>query len=230
MNLTENQIKELLDRKSVVLVIPKKEGEESLVQINTRKPLQIIVNHSGLIFEEAVSSSFHKKQIKVKWKLGRDYAVQLKNKSVWYCPECKSIFPPNFKVVLSKETNIRRFKSALRQIKKEKTRITPNHFCIKKPLRFVLTDIKEKKLLDITEKEEFGFESKAKFLEVFYSQHKAKAKESIKLLNYVKENSIKLFCEIMSITENKRIKNRNKFWNPICWLLTVKLKEGENEK
>ena len=105
---------------------------------------------------------------KVKWRVGRDYAVQ-PNKGlpgVWYCPSCKSIYPcVPYIEHLGLEFTECNSRSCLK--------VDSSDYDLK-PLRIVIKSIKKECLLDVSEADakKEGFENKIKCLDNFYWMNK----------------------------------------------------------
>ena len=69
MNFSQQQVERLLAGKTVLLAVPKKEGEKSYG----------LFTHILTVKDE---------NEKIKFQVGRDYAVMQGGKSVWHCPKC----------------------------------------------------------------------------------------------------------------------------------------------
>ena len=82
MNFTNKQIERLLAGDSVVLTVPKKEGE-------------MFHRLRESIWSGEMGSK--KKPLRIKWQVGRDYSVMQIGESVWHCPKCKTITEPKIK-------------------------------------------------------------------------------------------------------------------------------------
>lgn len=79
MIFTQAQVDRLLAGETVVLTVPKKEGDGS--------------THFGIYFGKRWYGNVVKFDTKrVKFQVGRDYAVMLGGKSVWHCSKCNKIY------------------------------------------------------------------------------------------------------------------------------------------
>lgn len=93
---------------------------------------------------------------KIKWQVGKKYAVCVKGEPIWYCPKCPYVMKPDLMFKVHQVTC----------------------YCgeLTKPLIIELTEIRKEKLLDITEEDakKEGFKSKDHFIDGFILIYKGK--------------------------------------------------------
>ena len=78
MKFSQEQVDRLVSGKPVQLRKLAKEGE-----FDASRMVEIFKN-----FDHSIKSVWIKDK-KIKWEVGRDYAVQLGKAGLWYCPKCK---------------------------------------------------------------------------------------------------------------------------------------------
>ena len=85
MNFSTEQVARLLVGKLVQVVVPKKEGEEAFYPAKgffKGKEAKVPKGSYFCIHSDT-------KDFRVKFQVGKSYAVMLGGKSVWHCPKCK---------------------------------------------------------------------------------------------------------------------------------------------
>jgi hypothetical protein len=171
--------------------------------------VRIIIMNEG--FEDGFGRiKSHSASERVKWRVGKDYAVQLKRggKGLWFCSECKDLYDADD--IFQGEG----CSNAL-NVKKDGSYMCETEL---KPLRLKVLDIKKERLLDITESgaKREGFNSKKDFLNYFYGLYKKKVdKDSIrkrrkwnpfvwKIKFKVEEDEEKLFAVAVNLNQKRK--------------------------
>lgn len=136
---------------------------------------------------------------RTKYQVGKDYVVQTKRggKGLWYCPKCKkSSYLVNSFGSWKKADSIKKFCECSMKI------ISENPYTgTFKPLRIKITDIRQEKLLDISEADARaeGFKNKLEFAVYFCGLYK----KNVVYEDYGSFKAVNTFG-----------------WNPEVWALT----------
>lgn len=173
---------------------------------------------------------------RVKWQVGKDYAVQNKRggKCLWYCSKCKRLINQDEDTwEFSKKRNL------YKPIKMPYTHcggeiIHDEFLTIKKykkcgvelkPLRVKITGIKKERLLDISEEDSFkeGYKGQIDFLEAFLRINKVIKKDEHLWEYKSKENWFVKILNDGHLTEEKVL------YNPEVWVLSFSIKESDVE-
>ena len=92
MNFSTEQVARLLAGKLVQVVVPKKEGEEAFYPAKgffKGKEAKVPKGSYFCIHSDT-------KDFRVKFQVGKSYAVILGGKAAWYCPKCKAYETTNY--------------------------------------------------------------------------------------------------------------------------------------
>jgi len=137
---------------------------------------------------------------KVKWQVGKDYAVQLGRgkKGLWYCPKCKIKKSLNWFVS---------YLGGMLLFGQEESNSNKAMGRVWNPLRIEITGLKKQKLLKIQEAEakKEGFKDRFNFITYFLALYKKKV--------YMTENR-----------KGEVILDEKKLWNPEVWAISFKVK------
>jgi len=146
-NFTDERVKRLLAGKDVVLVTLKKPGESLAANRSVWKagssPLYVLPEQSKIPFKSGY---------RLKWQVGRDYAVCQKNKSLWHCPKCNAV-AKLVKVRITDKKPSAIDKACVCSMNLMRKDVLYARLGSFKPLRFVVKSIKSQRLLDVTEEQ-----------------------------------------------------------------------------
>lgn len=171
MKLSSMQIKYLLEHGVVQNRVLVKEGEyfteyieEGAVGVKTQ-----------LKKEYVADSGIHYYNLRTKWQVGKNYAVQAKRggKGLWYCQKCKDSIQNPY--------------------------VDSKKGCNGKisPLRVVVKSIRKERFLDISEEDAKmeGYKNRAKFIEGFWEVNKKRW--DVEIMNLITDNGWNPFVWVL---------------------------------
>lgn len=181
-----------------------------------------------LLYYEKLKKGVKGKNGKVKWQVGKDYAVQpgRGKAGVWWCSTCKTIlkFEDKDDDYLYTECkcyfccgNVHLYfpKKEIKKMMEDWPASYPNKWI---PFRRRIIKIEEQKLLDITEEEakKEGFKTMLHFLDYFYRIYGKKKGFTLYQKSYERKKLITILKELIDIKNWK-------YWNPDVWAITFEV-------